>query len=289
MTFEINHGVFLKNKYHIFLDHVAHGEEHLAKEMLKKDITLLLKKDKVEDYSGRKFQNISAFQYAVWAQDWRMWQMMFDSLQIAACTQSFYKTAEKIRKKLLEQYLEVQEAGVTYTFNDAEHKGEKHFSFDPIINALTVYHQQFNNWTKSQRIAYWCGEIGRIQRLFPAHVAHEYCLGLFKNPSFKELNFPRSFRFRNWEYSTGQGAQWVSWFPRSTHNKIGNAIAISAHGGFAWVVSAHEELNALTRLSKVRAKDTRTLKTILSSPLPKLYEIKTEQLPSGQNVITSYV
>ncbi|SCY60319.1 hypothetical protein SAMN02746069_02997, partial [Legionella israelensis DSM 19235] len=52
-----------------FVHLVARGEENAAKAMLKTDIDLLLKKERITDYSGRTFDKVSAFQYALWAMD----------------------------------------------------------------------------------------------------------------------------------------------------------------------------------------------------------------------------
>lgn len=46
-------------------------------------IRSLIAQNDVEDYSGRQFKNISVFQYALWARDWHMWEMMLKALDKA--------------------------------------------------------------------------------------------------------------------------------------------------------------------------------------------------------------
>lgn len=58
------------------LHHVTRGEHDAVKAMLKKDMSLILKRGGVTDCSGREFENISAFEYALWALDKHMWVAM---------------------------------------------------------------------------------------------------------------------------------------------------------------------------------------------------------------------
>ena len=99
----------------------------------------------VEDYSGRKFTNISAFQYALWAMDWNMWQSMLDALPQAVNDGYPYHEAEEIRKTLIAQYKEVQEKGLSYLLNGVLHEPEHHFDFQPIFDALNTYYSGSKN------------------------------------------------------------------------------------------------------------------------------------------------
>ena len=58
------------------LEHVVKGEQDEAKKMLEEDRSLLLQKGNVKDLSGREFYQITAFQYALWALDRHMWEML---------------------------------------------------------------------------------------------------------------------------------------------------------------------------------------------------------------------
>ena len=55
-----------------FLAHVVKGEQRQAEEMLKKNRYLALASGTVTDHADRSFNNITGFQYAVWALDWHM-------------------------------------------------------------------------------------------------------------------------------------------------------------------------------------------------------------------------
>ena len=44
--------------------------------MLKDNAELALASGDVTDTAGRTFKNITGFQYAVWALDWKMWTMI---------------------------------------------------------------------------------------------------------------------------------------------------------------------------------------------------------------------
>ena len=44
--------------------------------MLKKTPALVLGKGACTDHAGRTFKEISGFQYALWALDWHMWDMI---------------------------------------------------------------------------------------------------------------------------------------------------------------------------------------------------------------------
>ncbi|WP_028388071.1 hypothetical protein [Legionella fairfieldensis] len=126
----------------------SHGNERKVKNFFEKspaNIFYLTGKNNIEDYSGRKFQRISAFQYALWALDWRMWTMMLkavDNAEANAITQDELDsmpahkrrgnliTKEEIatlRATLLEQYQEVVNKGLNYTIEQKQVKGETHF------------------------------------------------------------------------------------------------------------------------------------------------------------------
>ena len=59
-----------------FLNHVVKGEQRQAEKLLKKNRHLALASRTVTDPANRTFNNITGFQYAVWALDWHMWSMI---------------------------------------------------------------------------------------------------------------------------------------------------------------------------------------------------------------------
>lgn len=56
--------------------HVVKGEQHKVSVLLRKNPFLLKGKTTVVDHAGRIFKMVSSFQYALWARDIQMWQMM---------------------------------------------------------------------------------------------------------------------------------------------------------------------------------------------------------------------
>ena len=62
------------------LHHVTRGEHDVVKAMLKQDINLIFKRGFVTDCSGREFENISGFEYALWALDKHMWAAMIECI-----------------------------------------------------------------------------------------------------------------------------------------------------------------------------------------------------------------
>lgn len=133
----------------------AHGKEDQIKKLFDISpalIRYLIEKSDVEDYSGRQFKNISAFQYALWARDWHMWEMMLLALDAAEAL-AVDENAEgkinvitkteiaKIRATLWQQYHEVvdKDKGLDYTITRMNEnnepmtlqiKGETHFDLE---------------------------------------------------------------------------------------------------------------------------------------------------------------
>ncbi|QBR83806.1 hypothetical protein E3983_05375 [Legionella israelensis] len=248
---------------------VARGEENAAKAMLKTDIDLLLKKEHVTDYSGRTFDKVSAFQYALWAMDSHMWQMMLECLQEVA-NEGNDDRAEEIKAKLLAQYKEVQEKGLNYTLNDEAHthvEEEHHFNFQPLLDALDTYAQDFDQWTWPQREDHWNHKVGGAQRLVPAHIAQEYCHPDFpfnSFRSFKEADFPRELTFYN-QISD----KMESWFPLSEDNGLGFDFAI---------YNGHSESGAEARVWKNTGWSSQVMARFNCTALSDLYEVRTQEV-----------
>jgi serine/threonine protein kinase len=153
---------------------VAEGEQDKAETLIQKDQNLLLHAGTVMDLSGREFNGITAFQYALWALDWHMWKM--------------------IQKYLPEEQQREQ-------FEVLETKGTlhgKHFSLQPLIEALQSYAVNYDslNWKmfESKRKHHWQKIVGGAQRLLPVHVINEYCRpdrSFRPCPQFTEASLPR--------------------------------------------------------------------------------------------------
>jgi hypothetical protein len=119
---------------------VVAGEQNQVEKMLKGESgllgwgetkgnpNLLLHHGTVTDLSGRTFENVTAFQYALWALDWYMWRMIQKYLP------------EEAQK---EQFTELETKGTSHG---------KHFSLQPLIDALQVYMEKAEKeWKYDQR------------------------------------------------------------------------------------------------------------------------------------------
>ncbi|WP_131743539.1 F-box protein [Legionella gratiana] len=230
-----------------FLGHVVRGEHYAVERMLKLRPDLLYRQSKVRDLSGRTFENISGFEYAMWALDKHMWTKMLDCLPKT-------EEGEKIKVVLRTQYQRIKETGVTY-----EHHGvitqtpEKHFDFEgTIIKELqeNVDKDDDNQWRTG---------VGSAQKLLPIHVVYEYCSDtpFYPVPDFKEQ--PKSSKeFYNW-LNNGEKE---SWFCEGSKLGIDFAIYKGARGG-AGVAGlpgffgrpGRVVLNAIKALYEVRTND----------------------------------
>ncbi|WED42037.1 hypothetical protein [Legionella cardiaca] len=121
----------------------AQGKEDSVKQLFELApacIRYLIAKSDVEDYSGRRFKNISAFQYALWSWDWHMWEMMLAALEkaeIYALDNNPDKRIDiltkqeiiEIRTTLLDQYHEVVDKGLDYTVSRVRGEGDNDTSY----------------------------------------------------------------------------------------------------------------------------------------------------------------
>ncbi len=159
-------------------DLVAKGQEDQAETLLKTNPDLLLYKCKsVTDYSYRTFENITPFQLALWYMDIFMLRMLIKYLP---------------REAQIEQAQEYREwennGGVTYQQhehaileNPLQHRCEKHYNFDELIETLNHWHTTASAYLQEpETFNFHRSDLARIraglaQRSVPAHVAHEYC------------------------------------------------------------------------------------------------------------------
>jgi hypothetical protein len=172
------------------LEHAARGEQQQVIDLIKNDPGLLLEINTVTDYSGRTFKSLTAFQYAVWARDFHMWEAILDCLP---CD----RDGESIRKELLKQYDELVHKGLTYKLNGQIYNESRHYDFKPIKDAYQAYQQYYKNvdWekmkihkldkqyceaTQGELMRLWLA-VGQIQATLPAHVIQEY---FHKNRAF---------------------------------------------------------------------------------------------------------
>ena len=183
-----SHRLFLK-----LLEYVAKSKQEQVAWILKKHPELLLLKGNVTDYSGRQFENISAFQLALWALD-----VKYMAPTMLCCLPE-NKLGDRIRKELLRQYEELEKKSIHYTLDGVIHN-EKYFNFSPLITALRTHKDNFQHWGKAARQTHWCTVVGKAQWFLPAHAAQHYCdqdEAFYPVPNFDKENFKRTLIFHN--------------------------------------------------------------------------------------------
>jgi len=136
----------------LFLKYIGFGEQDKAEAMLRKNPDLALWPGKLIDCAERQFKQITGFQYAVWALDWHMWNMV-----------KKYMPEEEIKKQLI--MLETEDW-------IKEHGSQ--VSWKNLTDALSSYLVNYYKWNWDQREAHWCKQIGKAQLTLPAHVINEY-------------------------------------------------------------------------------------------------------------------
>lgn len=187
------------------LHDVARGEHKVVEARLKKDMSLMFKRDKVTDCSGRTFDNVSSFEYALWGLDKHMWAVM-----LACVPQN--EEGNMIFAKLIAQYNKVNTNGVTYRLN-GKTITEQHFNFkNTIIKELQIQEDLINVPGADNRDAIdnqWREGVGAAQKLLPVHVVDEYCSNEPFYPVPKFTSQPKSSKqFCNW--TTGKDENWFS-------------------------------------------------------------------------------
>ena len=250
---------------------VAKGEQAKAETILKKNTALiselLVNGGDVTDYSGRKYTNISAFQYALWALDTHMWRMILHYLP----------KDQAVKEALKNQYLAVEKDGVSYELRGEIHNNQHHFDGSTLTTALQAYIANYDGWNWPQREEHWCGQVGMAQRDVPAHVAQEYChpgRSFYPTPEFNEKTLERSLNFFN--DTAGMEGVVDTWWPASASASSGLGVDFGiwreraddgAHGVEACgrgKTAASIDLAAVTALCNVRTADLKEALGLLS-------------------------
>ena len=134
------------------LDHVMRGEQDEAENMIKANPQLLNHKGSGKEFhNDREFRSITPFQYALWALDSYMWEMMMKHID---------------HSEAQSQLEELETQGT-------EH-GKQFDGFDSLINAYQVFLNNYISWYNRQRMNYWCEEVGGAQKGLPVHALQWY-------------------------------------------------------------------------------------------------------------------
>ncbi len=249
-----------------FLDHVVAGAQPKAEAMLKVNRDLALASGTVTDHAKRTFKNITGLQYAVWALDWHMWEMIRKYLPLkAVCEQA----------SGFEQGLWVAEHG-------------EHFKGWRLIEALSNANNAKDYLEKMQ---YW-QRAGELQRLLPMHILQEYNQPGQKFSSYVYPYEDNPERIVEYPIFNNQ-YELVRDFPRDLLNKLGtkgtlyrgeeeNGAILNIHPpedydyfnnftGSYYTNFLSDETSAISRLLNIREQQRKNLKISLNKA-----EIKTE-------------
>ena len=254
----------------ILLHHVTRGEHDVVKAMLTQDISLIFKRGKVTDCSGREYENISGFEYALWALGKHMWAAMIE------CIPS-NDEGKKVFVQLIAQYNKVNTDGVTYRLN-GKTITEKHFNFEnTIIKELQTQVNSINapgekNWVAIDN--QWRKGVGGAQKRLPMHIVYEYCSNRSFYPVPKFTSQPKSSKqFYNWITQKDE-----NWFGDVSKLSVDFAICKGRRGagrlaaagrracGPPWAAPGFD-LRAMTALFQVRTKDFINLKSQLEDQM----------------------
>ena len=108
----------------------------------------------VTDLSGRTFNNITVFQYAVWALDIDMWNMVLKYLDGPSA---------------LAQLHSLETTPTHYSQYGA------HYDITPLITKTQEYLNNYEKWNYNKCCQYWQKEVGGAQRLCPAWLIYAWC------------------------------------------------------------------------------------------------------------------
>ena len=245
------HGIFKPMlEINKLLLHVARGEQDQAEAMLSNNPDLALASGSVIDLSKRRFANITAFQYALWAMDWHMWRMLL----------KYLPTPEAAA-----QARDLKEVGTDYG---------PHFDLNELPKALNTFIEDYDRWNDVERIHHWCKVVGGAQRLLPAHVVNEYChpdRSFYPTPTFTDTDtpLPRTRAI----YVNKADDEWFSVL--YSGGRIGDSFAVARgwRGMPYWVpcglTAARSDHVALQSLSTVRTQQLTELFVDLSIAPPQ--------------------
>lgn len=242
--------------------YVVLGKHDAVQLILIDGISLMLKRGKVADCYGREFENISSFEYALWAMDKHMWGKMMSCIPQN-------KESSEVYAELIAQYNKVKTKGVTYRLN-GKTITEQHFDFkNTLIKELqtqvdSISAPGLKNWGAIDN--QWREGVGGAQKRLPMHIVDEY---LSKVPFFPVPKFTEQPKLSKPLYNWTTNIQEDCFILDS---KLGSEFAISKAGGPAHRAcqcaprtdyAAADDLRAMEALCKVRTLDLINLKSQL--------------------------
>ena len=235
-----------------FLEHVCLSEKNEVREMLEEKPTLALAQDNFCDYGKRYFKHVSGLQYAVWALDYNMFEMIIKTIQnkvdknkISRQLKDLSKDGDgiKIGQPLLSEWRKCDWSELNLQENENKLKKSKtDTSVDSLIEAIQNFEKSYSNMKYEELCELWCNQIGRTQLLLPAHIIRRY---LSHKESFLSTDIRKDFegseitreKFNSWyeenskklgenyAHVRGAGPRCRSWDPSLSYIRVFNALA----------------------------------------------------------------
>jgi len=213
-------------------------------------IAVLNKPVTITDLSDRIFPYITVFQYAVWALDKPMWELILRYLpKERACSQ--LKALEKNRADITKAH-------------------GMHFSFDLIVERLQHYRDHFDRWDREQRVAYWCKKVGSAQREFPGWLVMMMCeegsnVAWTKQDLLQRVarNLEHLEWFFSQEFNGGPlGSRWAA-----ARGMIVGGVRTLCYNGlrYGFLMYLQHDRDHLANISLARSRELAQLKAQLSS------------------------
>lgn len=236
-------------KLNKFLQHVGFGEQDAAEEMLKKDNYLTLEAGNLTDCAKREFKQITAFQYALWALDFHMWQMLLK-----------YLPKEEASKQV-----------IGLRSGDWVQVHSNHANWQNLIDALQTYIDHYNLWSHEQLSNYWRQQVGGTQLLLPAHVINEYnhpLRSFYPAPTTIDYDviLPRTGVDRWFTLGTKQLGKDFAWGRGGCDQAVAGLIGGDRWGAtFGLLRDELPDLDAMRTILAYRMEQARMLISLMSS------------------------
>lgn len=217
----------IQNQLNILLDLVGWGKQDIAELILKANQDLANRKGNLTDCSGRTWKNITAYQYAILALDYHMWNMIKKYLK----QEDAFKQIEEITEKAILN----ENEGWIINSNNFDWPA---ISWFPLINALQIYVANFNKWSYEQLVEHWLQLVGGAQLILPSHIINEY-----SHPTRSFFPCPK------WEDHSNEVAlpRTGVLYWRSSQNEEGKYIL---GNDFAWVRASFDTCTKIQREGK---------------------------------------
>jgi serine/threonine protein kinase len=227
---------------------VMRGDLEGVEGLLASNKALVYAQGDITDLSKRTFARITVFQYAVWALDKPMWDLILR-----------YLPKESAAAQL--QALESERADIRKAHGT-------NYNFEELFNKTRWHYDHLCEWAQSQRATYWLQEVGGAQRQVPAWLVLMWCergrdSAWAKQPISQ--GFRRDLKHLSWWFDGKLGEAWA---PRVRGSSPSASKAVG--GGPEHCLAIGNDMVFLQKLVEAQSHELAELKTLVyqgKSPL----------------------